>query len=105
MFTDILVSLLASYKLTLSPKDFTRIKMDKDDEEEMQKYWQQYLTNEFQTSDFFVDTPEELMEKQRVFANPICLTCNMETYSLIKDEDNNILSKCPKCKHTYKTHI
>ena len=105
MFTDIIASLIASYKLTLSPKDFTRIKMDKDQEEEIQKYWTQYLQNEFSTEDFFVDTPEELMEKQQAFANPICLDCSIETYSLIKDEDNNILSKCPKCKQSFKTHI
>ena len=105
MFTDIIASLIASYKLSLSPKDFTRIKMDKDQEEEMQKYWTQYLQNEFVTEDFFVDTPEELMEKQQAFANPICLDCSTETYSLIREEDNNILSKCPKCKRSYKTHI
>lgn len=79
--------------------------MDKDEEEEMQKYWHEYLTTEFETSDFFVDSPEELMEKQQAFANPICLTCSVETYSLIKYEENSVLSKCPKCKHTYKTHI
>jgi predicted Zn-ribbon and HTH transcriptional regulator len=79
--------------------------MDKDQEEQLQKYWEEYLKNEFATEDFFVDTPEELMEKQQAFANPICLNCSTETYSLITDGENNILSKCPKCKSTYKTHI
>ena len=105
MFTDILASIFASYKLSLSPREFTRIKMDKDQEEQMQKYWQEYLTTEFETTDYFADTPEELMEKQQAFANPICLDCSTETYSLISQQDNSILSKCPKCKRSYKTHI
>ena len=105
MFTDILASIIASYKLTLSPSDFTRFKMDKDEEEKMQKYWNQYLAEEFDTDDFYTDTPEELMEKQQAFANPICEYCSLETYSLITNGEENILSKCPKCKHTYKTHI
>lgn len=105
MFNDILAALLTSYKISISPTEFTRIKMDKDEEEELQKYWHEYLQNEFKTEDFFVDSPEELMEKQQAFANPICLDCSKETYSLLKDEDNNILSKCPGCRRTYKTHI
>lgn len=79
--------------------------MDKDQEEELQKYWEHYLQNEFQPEDFFDDTPEELMEKQQAFANPICLDCSKETYSLIGEENNNIISKCPGCKRTYRTHI
>lgn len=105
MFNDILAALLTSYKISISPTEFTRVKMDKDQEEELQRYWHQYLQNEFKTEDFFIDTPEELMEKQQAFTNPICLDCNKETYSLLKDENNNILSKCPGCKRTYKTHI
>ena len=105
MFTDLLASIIASYKLSLSPKDFTVIKMDKDQEEEMQKYWQEYLAKEYSPDDFFVDTPEELMEKQQAFANPICLDCKKETYSLLKEENKDIISKCPGCKRTYKTHI
>jgi hypothetical protein len=105
MFNDILVALFTSYKISISPTEFTRIKMDKDEEEKMQKYWSEYLQNEYSSEDFFVDTPEELLEKQQAFANPICLDCSKETYSLIKDEKNDILSKCPCCKRTYKTHI
>jgi hypothetical protein len=105
MFNDILAALLTSYKISISPTEFTRVKMDKDQEEELQRYWHQYLQNEFKTEDFFIDTPEELMEKQQAFANPICLDCSKETYSLLKDENNNILSKCPGCRRTYKTHI
>ena len=104
MFNDILAALLTSYKISISPTEFTRIKMDKD-EEEMQKYWNEYLKNEYSPEDFFVDTPEELMEKQQAFANPICLDCSKETYSLLTDGENNIISKCPECKRTYKTHI
>ena len=105
MFNDILMALLASYKISMSPKEFTRIKMDKDEEEQMQKYWSEYLKNEYSSEDFFVDTPEELMEKQQAFANPICLDCSQETYSLLNIENNDIISKCPGCKRTYKTHI
>lgn len=105
MFNDILAALLTSYKISMSPKDFTRFKMDKDEEERMQKYWTEYLNNEFQPEDFFIDSPEELMEKQQAFANPICLDCSRETYSLLKEENNDILSKCPCCKRSYKTHI
>jgi hypothetical protein len=105
MFNDILAALLTSYKISISPDQFTRFKMDKDEEEKMQKYWSEYLQNEFATDDFFVDTPEELLEKQMAFANPICGDCSRETYSLIKEENNNILSMCPCCKRVYKTHI
>lgn len=105
MFTDILTSILASYKLSLSPTEFTRIKMDKDEEEQMQKYWQEYLQNEYSSEDFFIDSPEELMEKQQAFANPFCEDCNIETYSLITDGENKICSKCPKCRRTYKVYI
>ena len=105
MFNDILAALLTSYKISISTTEFTKIKMDKDEEEQMQKYWSEYLQNEYSPEDFFVDTPEELMEKQQAFANPICLDCSRETYSLIKDEKNDIISKCPGCKRTYKTHI
>ena len=105
MFNDILVALFTSYKISISPTEFTRIKMDKDEEEKIQNYWSEYLQNEYSSEDFFVDTPEELLEKQQAFANPICLDCSKETYSLIKDEKNDILSKCPCCKRTYKTHI
>jgi hypothetical protein len=105
MFNDILVALFTSYKISISPTEFTRIKMDKDEEEKIQKYWSEYLQNEYSSEDFFVDTPEELLEKQQAFANPICFDCSKETYSLIKDEKNDILSKCPECKRTYKTHI
>ena len=105
MFTDLLASIIASYKLSLSPKDFTVIKMDKDQEEEMQRYWQNYLASEYSSDDFFVDTPEELMEKQQAFANPFCEDCNIETYSLITEGENKIHSKCPKCRRTYKVYI
>jgi hypothetical protein len=105
MFNDILIALLTSYKISMSPKDFTRIKMDKDEEEELNKYWNEYLKDEYSSEDFFVDTPEELMEKQLAFANPICLDCSRETYSLLNIENNDIISKCPNCKRTYKTHI
>ena len=105
MFNDILVALLTSYKISISPNEFTRIKMDKDEEEKIQKYWSEYLQNEYSSEDFFVDAPEELIEKQQAFANPICLDCSKETYSLIKDEKNDVLSKCPGCKRTYKTYI
>ena len=103
MFTDMLTALITSYKISMSPKDFTRFKMD--EEERMQKYWSEYLEKEFQPEDFFIDPPEELMEKQRAFANPICSNCSRETYSLLKEENNNILSMCPCCRRTYKTHI
>lgn len=79
--------------------------MDKDQEEEMQKYWHQYLENEFTSEDFFSDTPEELMEKQQAFANPFCENCTVETYSLIRDGDNKVFSMCPKCRRTYTIHI
>lgn len=105
MFSDILAALITSYKISISPNEFTRIKMDKDEEEKMQKYWHEYLEERYQYEDFFVDTPEELMEKQQAFANPICLDCLVETYSLITDEENKIISKCPKCKRTYKIDI
>lgn len=105
MFNDILAVLFTSYKISISPHEFTRFKMDKDEEETMQKYWSEYLQNEFATDDFFVDTPEELIEKQQAFANPICLDCSKETYSLLTTDENNIISKCPGCKRTYKTHI
>ena len=105
MFTDIIAAIFTSYKLTLSEKDFTVFKMNKDDEEEQQKYWREYLQNEYSSEDFFIDSPEELMEKQQAFANPFCQDCNLETYSLITDEDNKIHSKCPKCRRTYKVYI
>jgi len=105
MFNDLLAAILTSYKISISPDQFTRIKMDKDEEEKMQKYWHEYLENEFSTDDFFIDSPEELMKKQQAFANPICLDCSRETYSLLTDGKNNIISKCPECKRTYKTHI
>jgi hypothetical protein len=105
MFTDILASIIASYKLSLSPKEFTRIKMDKDQEEQLQKYWQEYLQNEYTSDDFFTDSPEELMEKQQSFPNPICEDCSLETYSLITEGDNKVFSKCPKCRRTYIIHI
>lgn len=79
--------------------------MDKDQEEEMQKYWHDYLQNEFSSEDFFSDTPEELMEKQQAFANPFCKDCQIETYSLITDGDNKVFSMCPKCRRTYTIHI
>lgn len=105
MFTDILTSLITSYKLSFSPKDFTVIKMKDDDEEEIKRYWEEYLAQHYSPDDFFGDSPEELMEKQQAFANPICLDCAKETYSLLTDGENNIISKCPGCKRTYKTHI
>jgi hypothetical protein len=105
MFNDILAALLTSYKISISPKDFTSFKMDKDEEEKTKKYWQEYFEQNYEYTDFFEETPEELMEKQQAFANPICLDCSLETYSLITSEENNIISKCPGCKRTYKTHI
>ena len=79
--------------------------MDKDQEEELQKYWQEYLQNEYSSDDFFADSPEELMEKQQGFDNPICEDCNLETYSLITEGVNKVFSKCPKCRRTYTVHI
>lgn len=105
MFSDILAAILTSYKISMSPKDFTSIKMDKDEEERMQKYWTEYLNNEFSTEDFFVDSPEELMEKQQAFCNPVCLDCSRETYTLLTSGESNIISICPGCKRTYKSHI
>jgi hypothetical protein len=64
-----------------------------------------YLYSEYQYEDFFEETPEELMEKQEAFSNPICLDCSLETYSLLTEGENNVLSKCPGCKRSYKTHI
>lgn len=105
MFTNLLSAIIASYKISISPKDFTVIKMNKDDEEELNKYWHEYLKNEFQPTDFFVDTPEELIEKQQAFANPFCEDCYVETYSLITEGENKVHSKCPKCRRTYKVCI
>jgi hypothetical protein len=105
MFTNILTALFASYKISLSPKDYTIIKMNKDDDEDLQKYWNEYLNNEYSSEDFFVDTPEELLEKQKAFANPFCDKCNIETYSLIKHEENDIISMCPKCRQTFRNNI
>lgn len=105
MFSAILAALITSYKISISPKDFTSFKMDKDEEEQIKKYWNNYLNSEYSPEDFFVDTPEELMEKQEVFANPTCVDCSKETYSLLTEGENNIISKCPCCRRTYKTHI
>ena len=105
MFTDILTALFATYNISMSPKDYTIIKMNKDDDEELQKYWNEYLNNEYSPEDFFVDTLEELMEKQQAFANPFCKTCNIETYSLIEYEKSDIISKCPKCRQTFRNSI
>ncbi len=105
MFSAILAALITSYKISISPKDFTSFKMDKDEEEQIKKYWNNYLNSEYSPEDFFVDTPEELMEKQEVFANPTCVDCSKETYSLLTEGENNIISKCPGCRRTYKTHI
>lgn len=105
MFSAILAALITSYKISISPKDFTSFKMDKDEDEEIKKYWNNYLNSEYSPEDFFIDTPEELMEKQQVFANPTCVDCSKETYSLLTEGENNIISKCPCCRRTYKTHI
>ncbi len=105
MFNLILAALTISYKISISPKDFGSLKMDKDLEEETKKYWNNYLNSEYSSEDFFTDTPEELMEKQQVFANPTCSDCSKETFSLLTDGENNIISKCPECRRTYKTCI
>ena len=105
MFSAILAALITSYKISISPKDFTSFKMDKDEDEEIKKYWNNYLNSEYSPEDFFIDTPEELMEKQQAFANPTCVDCSKETYSLLTEGENNIISKCPGCRRTYKTHI
>lgn len=105
MFSAILAALITSYKISISPKDFTSFKMDKDEDEEIKKYWNNYLNSEYSPEDFFIDTPEELMEKQQAFANPTCVDCSKETYSLLTEGENNIISKCPCCRRTYKTHI
>lgn len=105
MFSAILAALITSYKISISPKDFTSFKMDKDEDEEIKKYWNNYLNSEYSPEDFFIDTPEELMEKQQAFANPTCVDCSKETYSLLTEGENNIISKCPCCRRTYKAYI
>lgn len=97
MFTDILAVLLASYKISISPKDFTRFKMD-NDEEETQNQWHEYLDEEYTYEDFFEK------EETIIFPNPICVDCNIETFSLVTEDKTKTLSKCPKCKHSYITH-
>ena len=104
MFKDILAVFITSFKISISLKDFTSFKMDKD-EEEIKKHWNNYLNSEYCADDFFVDTPEELIENQQAYANPTCFDCSRETYSLLTEGDNNIISMCPGCRRIYKAHI
>lgn len=84
-----------------------------DDEETKRKQedmaWQQYLES-YDYSDFFEDSEDlyedEIEFKQDSFANPICTPCSSETLTLIRsDESKCYISKCPKCKTTYKTNM
>jgi len=109
MLNNLLASLAFTYDIRISPKYIMESTMDDDEKKKQENIsWQEYMEEyNYQYSDFFVDedigeTP--YYENSAVFANPFCKKCCIETLTLIESaEQQSFLSKCPKCRTTYKT--
>lgn len=112
MLNNLLASLAFSYDIRVSPKYIMGYNMDDDEKKKQENIsWQEYMEQyNYQYTDFFVDDEvsdtEPYYQNDIVFANPICKTCSKETMTLIVSiEQKSFLSKCPKCRITYKTKI
>ena len=115
MFYNVLKYIIPYYNLKISPKYIIGSnKMEKDDEDisETSDSWNEYL-KQYQYEDFFeedepIEVPQELMEpffkNDLIYANPICNSCNVETLTLLKEQQKVFLSKCPKCLTSYKNN-
>ena len=111
MLNNLLASLAFTYDIRISPKYIMDFTMDDDEKKKQENIsWQEYMEQyNYQYTDFFVDEEDgetPYYQNDIVFANPICETCSVETLTLLDSvEQKSFLSKCPKCRITYKTKI
>ena len=111
MLNNLLASLAFTYDIRILPKYIMESTMDDDEKKKQENIsWQEYMEEySYEYSDFFTDEEDSEhphYENSKVFANPFCNKCSVETLTLIHStEQETFLSKCPKCRTAYKTKI
>jgi hypothetical protein len=110
MLNNLFASLAFIYDIKISPKYIMEFTMDDDEKKKQENIsWQEYMHEQYEYADFFADEEDDCSPYYKndiVFANAICEPCNTETLTLVcSEEQKSFLSKCPKCRTTYKTKI